>query len=309
MATLFDVTIPSNILTLDAKRSGQITFTVANATGRSLGAIAQVVSSDPSIQSWFQIEQGASRRLAPHETVQYTVTVVVPATAAPQSYTFHLVIADEANPDDNFTSSPDVRVTAPAPVVPTKKPFPWWIIAVIAAVVVVVIIIIAVVASNQASANANATATASANAATQTALAANAATQTAAAFAQQTAVAATQTAASIFATQTQQARPTPTFTPRPPATVTVSNNGGFLAQFTVSYGFSGGGQTQTTGQFPVGSSQSITIPGDAFNIVVQIQVNTGFNLRDACGAFNFSPAQNKHYTVSGTTFGSSCSEP
>jgi hypothetical protein len=334
MATLFNITVPSNVLNLDATRTGQITFTVANTSARSLGTNAQVVPSDPAIQSWFQIEQGAARHLDPHQTVQYIVTVHIPENAPPQSYTFHLVVADESNPDDNFNTSPDVRVTAPPPAAPpAKKPFPWWIIAVAVVVVIVIIIIIAaVVGTNQARSNADATSTAAANAtanaATQTAvfLAQQGATQTAEFLAQQGATQTqqflnehaatatvqffqTQTALAVFATQTQQARPTATPTARPPATVTVSNNGGFFAQFSVSYNFSGGFQTQTTGQFGAGSSQSISIPGDAFNISVQIQDNTGFNLRNACDPFNFSPAQNKHYSVSGGTFNTSCSEP
>jgi len=329
MATLFNITVPSNVVTLDAKRTGKITFTVANATGRSLGAIVQVVPSDPGIQDWFQIEEGAAHRLDPHQTVQYTVAVHVPDNAPPKDYSFHLVVAEDSNPDDNFTNSPDVRVTAPPPAAPpAKRPFPWWIIAAIVAVlVVIVIIVVAVVSNNQARANANATSTAGANAATQTAafLAQQGATQTAQFLADQAATqtqqfindhAATATiqflqtkTAIAFATQTELARPTPTFTPRPPATITVSNTGGFVAHFSVSFTSAGSFQTKSTGDITAGTSQSITIPGDATGISVQIQEFTGFSWNNACGAFNFSPAQNKHYTVSGTTFGPSCSEP
>src|SRR5262249_12761475 len=120
MATLFNITVPSNVVTLNAKRVGKITFTVANPTGRSLGVIVQIAPADPGIQSWFQLEEDAPSRINPQQTVQYTVTVTVPDNAPPKDYSFHLVVAEDSNPDDNFSNSPDVRVTAPAPVPPVK---------------------------------------------------------------------------------------------------------------------------------------------------------------------------------------------
>ena len=336
MAVLFNITVPSNTLTLDAKRSGQITFTVASTSGRSLVALAQLSPSDPSMASWFQLEQGAARRsFESHQTVQYVVTVQAPPTAPAQDYTFHLIIAEESNPDDNFSNSPDIKVTVPAPnAPPPKKPFPWWIVAVAAAILIMIVAIIVIAVNNSNQANANATSTARANFNTQTAvflsdqsatqtaeflvqqgqtqaaaaaLAQQGQTQAAALLTQQAAqVFASQTAAAVFATQTQQARPTATLTPRPPATITVSNSGGFFAFFSVSYNTPGGFQSQSTSQFGAGSSQSITVPGDATGISVQIQVNTGFGNRNACGAINLDSAQDRSFNVSGTTFNSSC---
>src|SRR4051794_15729826 len=183
MALLFDITVPTNTLLLDSKRSGQITFTVASTSPRSLTARAQVIPSDPSIASWFQLEPGYARRtLDPHQTVQYLITLQVPPTAPAKDYSFHLTIAEESNPADNFSNSPDVKVSVPAIVVaPPPKPFPWWIIAVIAALVIVVVVVVAVVVTNNNNANANATATVQANSATRTAefMAQQGATQTA----------------------------------------------------------------------------------------------------------------------------------
>ena len=356
MANLFNITVPSDSLILDAKRTGQITFTVSNTAGRPLSVEAEVTPSDASIQSWFQIDQGASRHLNANETIQYTVTVHVPDNAAPRDYIFHLVVAEETNPDDNFGDSPSIKVTVPpltAP--PAPKPFPWWIVAAAAVVVILIVaIIVIVVNNNNQRINTENTSTAlflNQQAATQTAqflsqqaasatavfLSQQAATQTAAFLTQQSAIQTaqfiaqqgatqtaqflnehaltltvedlqTKTAVAIFATQTQLARPTATPTPHPPATITVSNSGGFFAQFTVSYNSGCVFQSQTSGQFGAGSSQSITIPGDSTSITVQIQDNTGFGLRNSCDAFILSTAQNANYNVTGTTFISSCSQ-
>ncbi len=327
MANLFTVTTPANAVTLDANRTGQVIFTVANTSPRSLGILAQVVPSDPGIQSWFQIEQGPSRQLNTNETAQYTVTVRVPASAAAGDYNFHLTVAEQSNPDDNFVNSSAIRVTVPPPSAPpAPKPFPWWIIAVAALVIIVIVaIIVAVVVSNNNQANANATATVRANAATQTAafLSQQGATQTAQFLNQaatqtqqflnehaatatiqslQTQTAeffATQTAISVFATKTELALP--------PANISVSNQGAFVVQFTVSYTVNGAAQNQGTGQFPVGTTQTISIPGFARNISVQVQV-IGV-LGNGCGsAFTFATARNVTIVASGTVFSASCSQ-
>ena len=285
MATLFNITVPSNAVTLNAKRSGQITFTVANTTGRSLGVIFRVVPSDPNIQSWFQLGEDATSRLDPHQTVQYTVTVTIPDNAAAKDYDFHLVVAEDTNPDDNFTNSPDVRVTAPALAAPpANKPFPWWIIAVIIAVLVVIVIIVVAVVSNNNRANANATATGQ--------------------------FFATQTASAVFATQTELARPTTAPTPRPPATISVTNGSTSFVIFTVTYVVNGNLQSQTSGTLATFAKLSVTIPGDATNVSVQIQNNTGFGMRNSCDAFTMSVAKNASYSVSGTNaLVTSCSQP
>ncbi len=120
----------------------------------------------------------------------------------------------------------------------------------------------------------------------------------------QTALAPTPTAPVVTATLlSQQTTPTP----RPPATITLTNRGAFVARFWVSFSsLSQGSQTLTTDSFPVGVSQSRTIPGDATGIKVQIQDFTGFNWRDACGPYIFSVAQNVSYIVYGTTLSTSC---
>jgi hypothetical protein len=65
------------------------------------------------------------------------VQITVPPGASAGDYTFRLDVVDLANPDDNFSEGPTVKFVVPAPV-PVKKPFPWWIVAVIVGILILV---------------------------------------------------------------------------------------------------------------------------------------------------------------------------
>ncbi len=68
----------------------------------------------------------------------------MPASAAPGSYILTLIVADEVNPDDNYSTSPDVTFSVRAPeVTPPPPPPPSWLIpAIIAGVVIILLIIV-----------------------------------------------------------------------------------------------------------------------------------------------------------------------
>src|SRR5207248_4545457 len=71
------------------------------------------------------------------QSQQYAVHIAAPPTAPAGDCTFRLDMVDVANPDENFSQGPTVKFVVPMPVL-VKKPFPWWIVAVIVGVVILV---------------------------------------------------------------------------------------------------------------------------------------------------------------------------
>jgi hypothetical protein len=122
---------------------------------------------------------------------QYRVQIAPPLDAPPGNYSFRLNMVSVANPDADFTQGPAVAFqVAPPPKVEAKKPFPWWIIAVVVGILVIAAVGIVLWRQSVNAQSARATATAQALF-TRTAFEA---TQTAEAIALQTATAATATA-------------------------------------------------------------------------------------------------------------------
>jgi hypothetical protein len=158
MPSPFDITTATNTVTLDNKREGVAVFTVRNATRRRLRATARLTTTPPEGAQWLSLHPPESGdAAAPYQrdfpidsTQQLQVKIAVPATAAPGSYTLKLTLADEVNPDENFTTSPDVLFTVREVPKPEPKPFPVWIIPVIViAVLVIGAIIVGGVALSQ----------------------------------------------------------------------------------------------------------------------------------------------------------------
>ena len=164
MAVLFNITTPTDRAVLDGQRTGKVVFTISNTSGRALNTRASILPADDSTHGWFTLEGQASRRLAREATEQFVVNIAVPPAAKPGDYTFKLLVVEESNPDENFSESPSVRVVVPAPVVvlPTKRKFPWWIIAIAVIAVILAIGVIIAVSSQSANESAAATQTAAA---------------------------------------------------------------------------------------------------------------------------------------------------
>jgi hypothetical protein len=157
MPSPFDITTATNTIPLDNKREGTGVFTVRNATRRRLRATARITTTPPEGTQWVTIlppEGGdpatANQRDFPIDSTQQiqvkiAVPASVPASTPPTSYTMKLTLADEINPDENFSTSQGVIFT----VHEIDIPIPWWkrlpkwlIPAIIIAVLVIVVIII-----------------------------------------------------------------------------------------------------------------------------------------------------------------------
>ena len=153
----FAITPSSSTISLDGLRQGTVTFTVKNTTKIRIRGVGRLVAVPPESEHWYTIQPAAAlpngqpipsdpriRDFAPEETKTYTVIVAVPADAPPGDYRVKMIVANEADPDEDFTESTEVGFSvAPAPPPPPPRKFPIWIIPVI--LVLLVIIIIAIV--------------------------------------------------------------------------------------------------------------------------------------------------------------------
>jgi Tol biopolymer transport system component len=158
MASPFDITVPSNTVNLDNKREGVMTFTVHNNTRRRLRAVAQLTTQPPEAAKWLAllppegdgVPGGNIRDFPIDSTQQYQVKIAVPMDAPPGSVTVELIVADEVNPDENFTESPQVMFTVRAiELPPPRPPLPVWLIAAIIIGVLVIVGLILVVINNR----------------------------------------------------------------------------------------------------------------------------------------------------------------
>jgi hypothetical protein len=96
---------------------------------------------------WAVVSGGEERDFATDGTQQFTVRLQVPPGTPPGRYTFHLLVTNVANPDEQYAEGPTVSFTVPEPVPVTKKPFPWWIVALAAGVLIIGGGVVAILAS------------------------------------------------------------------------------------------------------------------------------------------------------------------
>ena len=150
MPSPFDITTASNTVNLDNHRQGIAAFTVKNNARRHIRAIAALSTQPPDGVKWVTLLPIDGSTDAPNvrdfpidSTQQIQVRVAVPMDAPVASYKLKLTVADEVNPDDNFTDSPEVVFTIPEPPKPPPSPPPSWLIpAILIAVTVIVVLII-----------------------------------------------------------------------------------------------------------------------------------------------------------------------
>ncbi|MFP2930594.1 LamG domain-containing protein [Pyxidicoccus sp. 3LG] len=140
MARAFDITTTSPTLKLDGSRRSEVAFTVTNALGRPVRGRAVVVPDGPMPPEWFSVEE-AERDFPPSGTHVYQVKVAVPPAAPPKDHSFHLLVVDQANPDEHFAEGPTVSFHVPAPVVVPKKRIPWWIPVSAAAAILIIVLV------------------------------------------------------------------------------------------------------------------------------------------------------------------------
>ena len=139
----FSITAAKQTVKLDAKRTGETSFTVTNTSAKPIrGQLKLRPVEAPSIAGgqpgWFTLVGDAERSFAPQATTQVSAKITVPAGVQPGKYGVRLDAVSSVNPDDDLTEGPPVVIEVPAAEQVPKKKFPWWI-PVAAAVAVLLI--------------------------------------------------------------------------------------------------------------------------------------------------------------------------
>ena len=145
MSNTFAITTATNSVILNDSRQGEVSFTVANVSGRQLPARAHIVPQGEAQADWFTLAGDSEREFAIAGVQQYTVRIQVPPEATPGNYLFRLDAVGIRVPDEEFAEGPSVTFVVPEQQ-EKAKPFPWWLVAVGA----VSLLVIAVVVVNQA---------------------------------------------------------------------------------------------------------------------------------------------------------------
>ena len=135
-----------NTVELDSNRKGTVSFTVTNVANRRINAITSIRAPEPQAREWITVQPSENDTDSGYrgfgvESTQTFDVVIDAASADPGSYTFRLVVADEFDPDENFTESPQIQFTVPDTEQPdedTSQP-PWPLI--IGGVVLVIAVI------------------------------------------------------------------------------------------------------------------------------------------------------------------------
>ena len=137
MAKIFNVTLPTNSasLKLRAKQKVDVTYTVSNLSGRNVRGRVVLKPDDPAVKNkWVTLPKESEKDFEASSTFQFTVTMNLPADAAPGKYTFRLDAVNADIPDEG-----DPGPTVGFEVIGAQPhPFPKWIIPVAAVVLLLV---------------------------------------------------------------------------------------------------------------------------------------------------------------------------
>jgi hypothetical protein len=137
MPRSFAITTSEPSLQLSPAGRGELTFTVSNTLGQPVRVRTVIEPEGQAPRDWFTLMGDAERDLAPDGTQSYSVKLAVPPGTPEGQHAFHLLVANVANPDEQFAIGPSVAFQVQRPVPVAKKPFPWWIVAVAAGVLLI----------------------------------------------------------------------------------------------------------------------------------------------------------------------------
>ena len=137
MTRTFTIETTTDSLKADPKKPAKAAFTVVNTTSRPVRGLATPKALGDTKREWLSIAGETERDFGRGGKEQFTVNF--DSSGAPAGkYPFRLDVASAQNPDEDFTEGPTVTVEIAAKPIDKPKPFPKWIIPVIAGVVLLV---------------------------------------------------------------------------------------------------------------------------------------------------------------------------
>jgi len=142
MGRIFDITSPTEDIQADAAGKASAFFTVTNTRDKPVRGLAKAKRVGNTQQEWLEVEGEVERDFPARGTQLFKVNFSKPpvpaavgATPPPaEKFPFRLYVFSSEHPEEEFTEGPTVRVEVTPGGTPVKKPFPWWIILVIAGV-------------------------------------------------------------------------------------------------------------------------------------------------------------------------------
>jgi hypothetical protein len=114
----FQIKASADVLRLDVNRTGQVSFTVRNVSGRLLHCGVAAVPAEGAQRDWFGLAGPPVEELADQAERTVQVNVTVPAAAQVKPYAFRLDAVGVENPDEYSARGPQVAVeltALPAP--------------------------------------------------------------------------------------------------------------------------------------------------------------------------------------------------
>ena len=90
--------------------------------------------------------------------------------------------------------------------------------------------------------------------------------------------------------------------------ITIKNEGGYVAKYTVTYTYNGEQVTKESGSFTAGFSRSIDIPAGAYDISLHAYDAWFFNSWNVIFSKHFNEPETRKYKVTGTTLNTSYEE-
>jgi eukaryotic-like serine/threonine-protein kinase len=137
VARSFTIETTTDSLKADAKEPAKVAFTVINVASRPVRALATVKPLGDTKREWLSIAGETERDIGRGDKERFTV-IFNTAGAPAGTYQFRLDVASAVAPEEDFTNGPTVTVEVAARPIVKPKPFPKWIIPVIAGVVLLI---------------------------------------------------------------------------------------------------------------------------------------------------------------------------
>src|SRR5262249_48185304 len=127
MGRPFSLTTSTTSIKLDTRRRGTVVFTVTNGLGGPANARASLAITPPALPTWGRVIVPEAA-LDAEGTDTFEVMLQVPRAAPAGSYSFRLLVADVANPDEEYVESDEIRFEVSGMGAGPSR-FPWWLLA------------------------------------------------------------------------------------------------------------------------------------------------------------------------------------